>query len=308
VSLVSVVLPTHNRPIWLAEALTSVLEGEVDDIEVVVSNNGVPAHTRRLQTEIPDPRVRWVEQHPTLGPLDNFLAALAVTRGKYVAVLHDDDRWSPRFLSVLVPPLERHSEAVLAFADHYVVDEQGKIDATATDANTVRWGRALLHEGLHQPFYDAVARQSVAITGCVFRRDALPVAEITPDVGPFYDIWTSYLLARTGGAAYFSRDRLLYYRAHVWSETAARDLSAPLAAIRCRRRMLQDPGLRPYRRLIMGLLARDHVSVGGELLRRGERNAARAHLAAALRLKPTLKAFGGWTGTWLAPSNVLAHL
>ena len=40
--LVSVVLTTHNRPVWLAEALTSVLDGEFADFEVVVSNNGNP--------------------------------------------------------------------------------------------------------------------------------------------------------------------------------------------------------------------------------------------------------------------------
>src|SRR5262249_61213009 len=58
---VSVVLPTHNRPIWLAEALTSVLDGQFQDLEVVVSNNGNPEHTRSLPRAIGDPRGRWIE-------------------------------------------------------------------------------------------------------------------------------------------------------------------------------------------------------------------------------------------------------
>jgi GT2 family glycosyltransferase len=306
--LVSVVLPTHNRPAWLAEALRSVLGGTFDDLEVVVSNNGNPEDTRRLGAAISDPRVRWVEQDPALGMMDNFLAGLALARGRYVAVLHDDDRWAPRFLAVLVPPLERLPEAVLSFADHYLVDERGRVDLPATEANTVRWGRAELREGLHRPFFRLVASQSVAMTGCVFRRDALPVEELAPDVGPFYDVWTFYLLAKSGGAAYFSPERLLYYRSHRASDSSAAHVAANLAAIRGRERMLQDPCLLPHRHVITKRLARDHLLVGADRLRRGGRREARFHLAAALRLHPTLKALGGWTASWIAPSSVLGRL
>jgi GT2 family glycosyltransferase len=305
---VSVVLPTHNRPDWLAEALDSVLQGQFDDLEVVVSNNGNPEDTRRLEAAFGDPRVRWIEQDPELGPMENFLAGLALARGKYVAPLHDDDRWSANFLATLVPPLERHPEAVLAFADHYVVDQRGQIDLAATEANTERWGRAELCEGLHRPFHGAVARQSVAMTGCVFRRHVLPVEQIPPDAGPFYDIWMCYLLARSGGAAYFTPRRLLYYRAHEASETSGAHLAVHLSAIRGRRRMLRDPVFRPHERVIRTRLARDHVLVGAELLRRGGRREARSHLATALRLDPTVKALGGWAASWIVPSNLLAHL
>jgi glycosyltransferase involved in cell wall biosynthesis len=306
--LVSVVLPTHNRPEWLAEALASVLQGQFGDLEVVVSNNGTPEDTRRLEAAVDDPRVRWAEQDPTLTPMENFLAGLALARGRYIAPLHDDDRWSADFLATLVPPLERHPEAVLAFADHYLVDERGQVDLAATDSNTERWGRAELTEGLHRPFVAAVARQSVAMTGCVFRRDALPVEDIPSDAGPFYDIWICYLLARGGGAAYFTPKRLLYYRAHDASETSGAHLAVHLSAIRGRQRMLRDPVFRAHERAIRTRLARDHVLVGAELLRRGGRREARSHLVAAIRMEPTLKAVGGWAASWIAPSILLAHL
>jgi glycosyltransferase involved in cell wall biosynthesis len=307
--LVSVVLPTHNRPAWLAEALTSVLEGEFTDFEVVVSNNGNPDDTRRLQARINDPRVRWIEQDAAPGGLENFLAGVAAARGKYVAPLHDDDRWSPRFLAILVPPLERHPEAVLAFADHYLVDDRGQVDVAATEANTQYWGRADLQEGVRRPFVEeAVGRQCVAISGCVFRRESLPVEEFDAEMGPCYDIWMSYLLARTGGAAFYSPRRLLYYRMHNGSATATSKLAAHRGAAHARRRMLEDPGVRPYRTVLANRLAKDHTVVGAELLRQGRRRDARTQLAAAIRLDPTLKAVAGWTATWLAPSQLLARL
>jgi len=153
-----------------------------------------------------------------------------------------------------------------------------------------------------------VARQSVAITGCVFRRDALPVSEVTPEVGSFYDSWTVYLLARTGGAAYFTRERLLYYRSHDESHSSSRDPSAPLAAAYCRRLMWDDPGLRPYRSLLKEKLGVNHESAGGRLLRQGARGPARAQLAAAIRLRPTWRAAAGWAASWIAPRGMLARL
>jgi glycosyltransferase involved in cell wall biosynthesis len=306
--VVSVLLPTHNRPAWLAEALDSVLGGEFENLEVIVSNNGDPEHTRRLKAAIPDPRVRWIEQDPALGMLENFLAALSLARGKHVAVLHDDDRWSPAFLATLVPALEHNPKVVLAFADIHVTDESGNVDAAATEANTRRCGRADLREGLHQPFFGVVARASVVMTACVFRRTALSATEITSEVGSFYDTWTSYLLARGGGAAYYTAERLVYYRSHAEQLTHTAHAAQHLAAARCRRVMLRDPELLPYADLIRERLSGDHRHVGGALLREGKRRAARRHLEAAFRSQPSVKTLGGWTASWVAPAAVLKRI
>jgi glycosyltransferase involved in cell wall biosynthesis len=306
--LVSVLLPTHNRPIWLSEALNSVLVGDFQDLEVVVSNNGQPEHTRELSQVIRDPRVTWKEHDQSSGMLQNFLAALSDARGKYVAVLHDDDRWLPKFLAALIPSLERRSDAVLAFTDHFVVDTGGRIDAVATEAYSRRFGRTDLAPGFHQPFYEMAARQTVAITGAVFRRSSLPLSAFTPEVGSFYDIWTTYQLARTGGAAYFHNERLLHYRIHARSVSASHDLTGHLSAIRCRHRMLADPHMQPFVGVIRERLARDHLSAGAVLLRRGDRLGARKHLGIAARLAPNWKAAGGLAASWLAPKPLLARI
>lgn len=306
--LVSVVLPTHDRPVWLAEALRGVLSGEFENLEVVVSNNGRPEHTRRLAGEITDPRVHWVESPGAVGALANLRAALEPARGRYVAVLHDDDRWAPGFLAALVPPLLARPDAVLAFCDHHMIDAAGRVDAGLTERVSARFGRTGLARGYHQPFFDVAARQSVAVTGCVFRRDALPVSALSTEFGSVYDIWMMYRLAATCGVAYFHDQRLMYYRAHQGSLTASGDVTGPLAAIRCREEMLADPRMRPYRTQLRKWLGRDHLTAGASLLRRGERDAARTHLLAAIRSWPSWKAAGGLVASMLAPNSVLGRL
>jgi glycosyltransferase involved in cell wall biosynthesis len=305
---VSVVLPTHNRPEWLAEALDSVLSGDFRDLEVVVSNNGRPEDTRNLARVVGDPRVRWLEQDQSLGMLENFLGALSQARGTYVALLHDDDRWLPGFLAALVPPLERRPDCVLSFVDHFVVEVDGRVDPTATESYSRRFGRTALAAGFHQPFFELAARQTVPITGCVFRRAALEASLLTSQVGPFYDIWITYQLARTGGAAYYHDERLLFYRVHGESHTASNDLAAHLGTISCRNSMMADPSMRPYRAVLRKRLARDHVSAGAVLLRQGDRLRARKHLEIAARLAPTWKAAGGLAASWLVPKSLLARI
>jgi glycosyltransferase involved in cell wall biosynthesis len=306
--IVSVVLTTHNRPAWLAEALGSVLAGEFEAYEVIVSNNGDPQDTRRLRQTIDDPRVRWLEQDQSLGMLENMLAGLAHARGKYVAFLHDDDRWSPSFLAVLTAGLERCPQAVLAFCDHHIIDERGCVDMDATDRATRAYGRADLPGGLVEDFLGVVMRRSVKVTGCVWRRDSLAVSELTPVVGPHLDAWLSYLLARDGGAAFYSPLRLMSYRIHAGCHSASRDLAVWLAGIHCQKRMLGDPRLKPHARVLSRRVAGYHCLAAEGMLRQGMRRPAREHLAAAMQLRPTARAAAGWAASWIVPTSLLARM
>jgi hypothetical protein len=305
---VSVVLTTHDRPAWLASALASVVDGTFYDIEAIVSNNGDPAHTRRLRSAVDDPRVRWVEQPSCTSVIEHLRAALDLARGTYVAVLHDDDRWSPEFLAALVPPLEQYPEAVVSFADHYIVNARDEVSTERTETASVLSGRRELAPGLHQPFFGLLPRQTIPFLACVFRREALPPEALPDDIGTSYDIWNSYVLASTGGAAYYEPRRLLYYREHSGSVTESGDLGGCLAAIRCRSRMMRDPRLGPYRGPLSDRLARDHELAGARLLRQGLRREGRAHLQSAIRLRATPKALAGWSAAWLAPRFVLTRL
>jgi glycosyltransferase involved in cell wall biosynthesis len=306
--LVSVVLMTHNRPAWLAEALSSVLAGELEDLEVVVSNNGDPEDTRRLRRAVPDPRVRWFEQDQRLGMLENLLAGLAQARGRYVAILHDDDRWSPRFLAVLVPALERRPDAVFAFCDHEIIDQDGAVDVEATEVSTRQFGRAELREGYVRPFFHLVVRQSIKITGCVWRRDALDASELVPGVAPHLDVWLPYLLARRGGGAFYSPERLMSYRMHAGGHSASRDTATWLAGVQCEEQLLADPNLREHEDLLTRRLAVYHRLAGEGLLRQGTRRRARAHLRAAMRLRPTPRTVAGLAASWVAPTSLLGRL
>jgi glycosyltransferase involved in cell wall biosynthesis len=308
VPLVSVLIPTHNRPGWLAGSLRSVLDGEFKDFELIVSNNGDPEHTRRLAEEIEDPRIRWVEHDPTSSALEHMASLFCRATGRYVAVLHDDDWWDSTFLAKLVPPLEERDDAVLAFCDLHHVDTDDVLHPRTAEQLSVRFGRADRAEGYHQPFFDVAARQSAPWTGSVIRREVLRFDEVPTEMVTVDDVWIVYALARTGGAAYFRKERLLYRRAHAGSTTSGRFLETYTGAIALREHMMQDPGMAPYRAELEDQLSRDHLSAGGALLRDRARRRARRHLLRSIRLRPRAKAFGGLVASFAVPDALLDRI
>ena len=305
--LVSVLLPTHDRPEWLEGALVSALGGDFQDLEVIVSNNGRPEHTRRLRERVDDPRVRWV-QRPPCSALENLVSSLAEARGTYVAVLHDDDWWDPRYLATLIPALEADPDAVVAFCDMWAVDAAGAIDPEVTELKTRRSGRVLFPTGHYRPFYELAIKESVPLPACAFRRDALPPAALPPEVGTAMDMWVGYRLALTGRAAHVFDERLVFNRVHEDSDFQTATMRNLVAAAECQRRMLDERRLDAHRDVLHWHVAARHQGIGATLLRQGSRREARAYLGFALRLRLTAKGLGAWLASWTVPTSMLARL
>jgi len=113
--LVSVILPTLNRPRGLERALQSLREQRLADFEVVVVNDGGPDPAHVLE------RFRDLLLVPLAHERNKGAAAarntgLAAARGRYVAYLDDDDIIFPQHLQGLVRALETAPQKA-AYAD-----------------------------------------------------------------------------------------------------------------------------------------------------------------------------------------------
>ena len=289
--LVTVVLPTRDRPHYLREALASALQQRYRNIEVLVRDNASTDETRRVVQSFGDPRIRYHRHTEDVGPTENIISGCREARGEYVASLHDDDVWEPDFLEKLVPPLEANSAAVVAFADHYIIDAEGRIDPAKTHRNTHRWRRHLLRQGLHAPLYRiAVLDKSIPLcVAAVIRRAAIDWHDI-PDLPSSYDLWLMYLACRDGQAGYYLPERLTRYRVHPNSETATGRMRVDQGYILCYERMLEDERLEEIWPQLRVELAQACVDLGVTLVRSGNIRAGRAYLRRGLRLGWTIRA------------------
>lgn len=94
IPLVSVVVPSHNRASLLERTLRSVLAQQLDDLEIVVVDDGSADDTAKVATAA-GPRVRVVRNSAPAGVSAARNRGIAEARGEWVAFCDDDDIWSP---------------------------------------------------------------------------------------------------------------------------------------------------------------------------------------------------------------------
>lgn len=107
--VVSVVVPTRDRPHFLREALESIraLEGPEFDIEIVIGDNGNSPQNIALAEKYGALYVR-AEQGTGASVARN--AAIYAATGQYIAFLDDDDRWLPSHLRAHLELMDRRPE------------------------------------------------------------------------------------------------------------------------------------------------------------------------------------------------------
>ena len=223
--LVTVIVTVYQRTDFLAHALRSVLAQTFSNYEVIVADDSGRGVAQAVCAPFAqDPRVHYTANPRTCGVAVSVQLAITRSRGQYIAILNDDDLWEPEFLARLVGPLEADNRRVLAFADHWIMSEDGELDVEASDRNTSRYGRAALAEGdLADPGSFVLVENGVPLAmGSLFRRAALDCGMLVPQVAGAYDFWISCLLAATAQRFYYVPSRLTRYRVHSRMETARR--------------------------------------------------------------------------------------
>lgn len=98
--LISVVIPTRNRPNLVIRAIRSVLTQTCKAIEVIVVIDGPNEETWQVLRKIDDSRVRVLTLPENLGIGGARNAGAKEARSHWVAYLDDDDEWFPQKLEI----------------------------------------------------------------------------------------------------------------------------------------------------------------------------------------------------------------
>ena len=290
--LVSIVIPTYNRPEYLKEAIASAVNQTYRNIEIIVSDNCSPENPQAIVESFADPRIRFWRQTQNVGMIANQIHGFKMARGKYVASLHDDDMWKEDFLAKLVPPLEANSDLIIAFCDQYIIDRYGKIQYDRTELNTRSYKRDKLAPGVHQPFYKIglIDKSIPTAAACLIRNHVIDWDIIHSDIGGMWDLYLTYLCCISGHSSYYHPERLTLYRDHNETETQLsgnRDAQAKIrkakSEIFCYQIFIQDSRIKEFKSYFQGKLLESHTTLGIGLLRNQQTKTARYHLWRSLK-------------------------
>ena len=131
--LVSVIIPTHNRPDYLREAVDSVFAQTYPSIEILIIDDGSlggGAHTKSalkpyLLGDPQTPKVTYLYQE-NAGLVSAVNRGLALAQGEYIQRLDDDDRLLPEKIARSVELFEAQPEVGLVATGYYRINAAGK--------------------------------------------------------------------------------------------------------------------------------------------------------------------------------------
>jgi len=100
--LISVIIPVYNRAEMIGRAVSSVLDQNYPDLEIIIVDDLSQDNPEAEVRKINDPRVRYVRRQKNGGAGAARNTGLELARGKYICFLDSDDEYCDCFFSALL--------------------------------------------------------------------------------------------------------------------------------------------------------------------------------------------------------------
>jgi glycosyltransferase involved in cell wall biosynthesis len=124
--MISVIVPTYNQSRYLAQAIESVWAQDLEDIEIVVVDDGSTDDTDAVLSGMRrDPRLRCFRQQ-NQGPAAARNRGIRESRGELIAFLDSDDCWQPGKLKAQLAALERTGRR-FSYTGSQIIDASGAV-------------------------------------------------------------------------------------------------------------------------------------------------------------------------------------
>jgi hypothetical protein len=179
--LVSIVIPTLDRPAMLRDALASIRAQTYRNVETIVVVDGGP---RLDEMALDFPEVCFIHM-PENNPLHSSNTAFSRTSGDYVTFLNDDDVYFPNHVAALVTALERSGESV-AHGDVLTAFLRGGDDRWQLYGFESNMSRATSASGF-------LVGNMIGMTSCMFRRRCIADGIAFEESVPLYRDYALWL-------------------------------------------------------------------------------------------------------------------
>lgn len=216
--IVSVVMSTHNRQNYIEEAIESIRRQTLQDFEFIIVNDASDDSTQNILNyyETIDSRIHIITNTTQMGISYSRNRAYDISKGKYIAVMDDDDIALSNRLEKEVSYLEFHPNTT-------VVGSQIDVFTTGEEGDVKFWNKSWVEPinedtmpiMMHLKNY--ICHSSTLIRKSFLEQNGIRYNErISCTVD--YDLWMQILLS--GGQICNLPDTLQRYRVHKKSITA----------------------------------------------------------------------------------------
>lgn len=126
--LVTIGIATYNRPVWMKEAIESVLNQTYQNLEIIISDNcSEDPDVEKICREYvqKDSRIKYFRQAKNIGAAKNGQFHCQKATGTYYLGLADDDRIDPTYIEKTLQALLKDKKAVGCWTEINFMDENG---------------------------------------------------------------------------------------------------------------------------------------------------------------------------------------
>jgi glycosyltransferase involved in cell wall biosynthesis len=213
----SVLMPVYNGRAYLAAALESVAAQADGGVEIIAVDDGSTDDSldilRAFEKRLP---LRVLHGSHTGSWVRNTNTALALARGEFVGLLHQDDLWLPGRLQALRELTTRHPEAGVFFHPAWFVAPDGRrIGLWNTSLEPGEYAAGALWERL-------LIQNFIAIPAPIVRRSTAESVGGLDDRLWYTADWDFWLRLTHAVPAVYHAEPLAAFRIHAESQTMRR--------------------------------------------------------------------------------------
>ncbi len=274
--LVTIAIPTRNRPSGLRAALESALNQSYPGLEIIVSDNNTVEDVKPVVEGFHDPRVKYFRHDQTLDMAANWNFCLGKASGDFFLLLSDDDFLFPEAVERLLAAARR-CEAAFSYGRAIFEDEGGRRIGTSHKAPQIERGREFIRESL-------AARRQALPSFTLFRTASARALGGYPETGNSTDLALRLSLALSGPVTCAS-EPLGVYRLHSGSMTGDVDKTIESFGALAEWSARAENPLAGWKDAIRGYCASSLLTRARSSALRGEKSAAWRLMAKASELR-----------------------
>lgn len=123
--LVSIIMPSYNTSLFIAETIRSVIEQTYHNWELIIIDDCSDDNTDAVVVEfLTDKRIKYIKNRENTGAALSRNRALREAKGKWVAFLDSDDLWMPEKLQKQIAFMEKNNYC-FSYTKYAEIDERG---------------------------------------------------------------------------------------------------------------------------------------------------------------------------------------
>ena len=222
--LLTVCIPTRNRPELLREALCSVLEKINPRLRIVVGDNGGEAANRvaleSVLCQFPLARIEHMVNPPGSTYVYNLQRLVDAVETPWLSILHDDDFfvWIPatQLIEVFL------SKGVqFVYSDHWLADNNGELLREESEKCSMKYGRSGVASGVVENLVLNAVRQNICLDGFFIKTDLAKSVRFDLSYKVFSDSkWLFQVADLRPRSGYYFHEKVFAYRITANSLTA----------------------------------------------------------------------------------------